>query len=167
MRNAFQMNNHGWKDGLYDHTLKHLFVSSGTCQTTNQHSNQSNVKLNNIPIMFLGCTGLRATFANKRSFRSWSQHYAKYHPTNSKYLQITQQQSCTQSQCANIIPLTRTHCLLHQLQHQDNSNNDNTPTISPPPTIPLNGHAILDADQQPFDVYRTMQYIKCDEHVTH
>ena len=163
--NIFNINKHGWHDGSMKPFLVQFVCQQCTSNIAHRQHNNNNHNHNSSHSNYTiyrctqTCPKAKSPFNNRHAYRSWKSHYQRYHPTDTAFLYITQQQICKATQCDIVIPNTNDLCPIHQQQQiQQPQSARIQPTI-------LNEHTILDADNQPFDVYRTLQFIKCNEHI--
>ena len=70
-----------------------------------------------------------------------------------------------------LIPIKHDLCLVHRQQipqsvNSNSNNNTQQPTTAYTPFTMINEHTIIDAEGKPFDVYRVIRYIKCNENAS-
>ena len=76
---------------------------------------------------------------------------------------------CTDTNCDQLVSMNRDLCTIHQQQMPITPNTANAYINDPSPKytsfIMLDDHTMIAAEHRPFDVYRVLRYIKCNEHV--
>ena len=139
--NVFIINDHGWKDGSLKLYLVHFICKQCAPKTRCTAGPYTTFQC------IEKCPATKRVFKNKRSLKSWKNHYHRYHTYNTQYLHITQQQICDNINCGELATIPNTTCLFHQQQPNvpNTVNTNNIPNNHTPFTM-INEHTIIDAD---------------------